>query len=292
MKSPVVKVDSPVVSKSRIVLTREQLGVPGIKMFGRHANNRAIPALAPHYHPDCFEITYLVHGNVHFSLNGRSYPLTGGDTFITFPNEIHDTGEIPISLHEMYWFKLDVTDTRDFLFLSPDAAQFLLDSLWQLPDRLIRTDAAQTGELLRTAFLHFQAGTPSGRLLGAQLLSCFLLSLSAKPSASPVSPDIRRALDYIHSHITQELPMEELAQVAMLSESRFKQRFRRETGISPRDYINFHKVEAAKEMLKEGLSVTETAMALNFSTSSYFSSVFHRYAGCSPTRYEKMQQHN
>ena len=58
-----------------------------------------------------------------------------------------------------------------------------------------------------------------------------------------------------------------------------------EVGISPRNFINFHKVEAAKGLLLEGHSVTDTAMALNFSSSNYFSNVFRRYTSFSPSQY-------
>ena len=58
-----------------------------------------------------------------------------------------------------------------------------------------------------------------------------------------------------------------------------------EMGTSPRDFVNFHKVEAAKNLLLEGHSVTDVAMELSFSSSNYFSSVFRRYTSFSPTQY-------
>ena len=82
--------------------------------------------------------------------------------------------------------------------------------------------------------------------------------------------------------------MEDLAEMAFLSVSRFKQKFKAELGTSPRNFINFYKIEAAKEMLEQGHSVTETALALNFSSSNYFSSVFHRYTCRSPSQYREI----
>ena len=41
-------VDLPVHADGRIVLTRAELGIPGLRMFGKHHTQRAIPALQPH----------------------------------------------------------------------------------------------------------------------------------------------------------------------------------------------------------------------------------------------------
>ena len=95
-KKPIAWVDSPVYSKERKVLTGQTLQVPGLRMYGHHNTAHAISPLDTHYHRDCFEFTYLVHGNVRFSVDGRTYPLSGGDLFVTMPNEVHDTAGLPL----------------------------------------------------------------------------------------------------------------------------------------------------------------------------------------------------
>ncbi len=41
----------------------------------------------------------------------------------------------------------------------------------------------------------------------------------------------------------------------------------------------------AKELLKSGQSVTDTAFALGFSSSQYFAAVFKKWAGITPSDY-------
>ena len=118
-KKPIAWVDSPVYSKERKVLTGQTLQVPGLRMYGHHNTAHAISPLDTHYHRDCFEFTYLVHGNVRFSVDGRTYPLSGGDLFVTMPNEVHDTAGIPMSVHQLYWFQLEARDPDNFLFMAP-----------------------------------------------------------------------------------------------------------------------------------------------------------------------------
>ena len=163
-KEPIAWVDSPVFTKERQILTGQTLQVPGLRMYGHHSTAHAIAALDSHYHRNCFEFTYLVHGNVRFSVGGHSYPLSGGDLFVTLPDEVHDTGAIPMSLHQMYWFQLEDSDPDNFLFMAPDVARELLRLLRRLPTRVIKLDAEETTELLTRVFQLFQSGEPVSRM--------------------------------------------------------------------------------------------------------------------------------
>ena len=75
-----------------------------------------------------------------------------------------------------------------------------------------------------------------------------------------------------------------LAQVARLSESRCKARFKREIGVPPAEYWLRKKIEQAIVLLKNR-SVTEVAYELGFSSSQYFATVFKRYKLVSPSQH-------
>ena len=286
-QQPIEWMDSPIDTKERKILTSDQLGIPGLRMIGHHSTAHAISALDLHYHKDCFELTYVVQGNVRFSVDGRMYPLSGGDLFITLPDEVHDTGSAPMSLHQMYWFQINLNHPDGFLFMSEPAIELLRERLSHLPNRVVKMDADQAAAIMSSVFQYFRNETRLGQIQGAQLLGFFLLQVveQADLTTFRITPDIGRTMDYILEHIQEDLPLEDLAQVALLSVSRFKQKFKTEIGISPRNFINFHKVEAAKRLLLDGASVTDVAMELNFSSSNYFSSVFRRYTSFSPSQY-------
>ena len=286
--TPIEWVDGYVDTKQRKVFTYHEHGIPGLRMFGYHNTSHAIAPLNVHYHKDCFEFTYMVQGNIRFFVGDKSYPLSGGDMYVTFPNEVHSTGNIPMSLHQMYWFQLETDDPEHLLFLSPEKSRWLVEQLKQLNTRVIKMDSSAES-LLRQVFSDISAGTEVGKIQAAGLLEVLLCQIlvDSRMPCFHMTPDIGRTTDYILEHIEQDLTMEELAGVALRSVSRFKQKFKDEMGISPRNFINFHKIEAAKRMLQEGLNVTEAAMALGFSGSDYFAVVFRRYTSVSPTQYAK-----
>lgn len=64
--------------------------------------------------------------------------------------------------------------------------------------------------------------------------------------------------------------------------------FSQETGICLTDYIIAHKIEMAKEMLVyEGLTVTEIAWKLNYSSVAHLSNQFNKVTGFRPSQFKK-----
>ena len=99
---------------------------------------------------------------------------------------------------------------------------------------------------------------------------------------------MRDVIKYIQAHLGEEFRLEELARQAGYSLSRFKVRFKEETGMSPRHYIVLKKIEAAQQRLLAGSEpISEIAGDLGFPTSQYFATVFSRFTGMTPTRYRE-----
>jgi AraC-like DNA-binding protein len=74
-----------------------------------------------------------------------------------------------------------------------------------------------------------------------------------------------------------------LARQSHLSLSRFKSRFKAETGIPPKQFILQCKIEAARKRLVDGHeSIGQIAMDMGFSSSQHFATVFKRLLGESP----------
>ena len=53
------------------------------------------------------ELTFIAEGNYTFRIGGADYPLKGGELFIAYPNEIHSTNQLAMSVGEFYWLQLD-----------------------------------------------------------------------------------------------------------------------------------------------------------------------------------------
>ena len=275
------------ITKNRTILTEQQFFIPGVRMFGHHKGYNALESLRWHYHENAFEFSIPFKGTFTFSTPEEDYHYSGGEVFISYPNEVHGTNQTPIALGDLYWFQLDVSREDSFLFLKPEAARQLIRDLNHISHHVIKIDAKEALPLIEKAFHYGQ--TPGTSQLAASYLQLFLhlMIIYAEKTPSAISADIQDALDYIHSHLTSEITLEHLADLAHLSCSQFKQKFKKQLGIAPRLYINQQKIEYSKKLLEEGKSVTEIAMLLHFSTSGYFSTVFKKYTLYQPSEYLK-----
>ena len=286
--------DQYTLTKERIIYTQEQHHVPGIHALARHTMKDSIPSLKWHYHENSFEFTISTKGAFSFSTQTSSYRFSGGDVFIAFPDEIHGTNNIPVSVGEIYWFQLDISNPKEFLFMNEDTAIHMIESLQALPHHVVQANAEEMRPLIQQAFYLAQRNEEPEFI--ASYLQLFLqlflhlLIHSANNEKFALSPDIGRTLNYILDNITEELSLEELAALANLSCSQYKQKFKKQLGISPRHFINQQKIEYSKLLLLEGMSVTDIAMLLGFTTSSYFSTVFKKYTLYTPTEYLESQK--
>ena len=82
--------------------------------------------------------------------------------------------------------------------------------------------------------------------------------------------------------------LEDIARRSGMSEAHFCRVFREYTGYRPFEYINLLKVQKAKELLKStDLSISEIADSVGYESHSYFSKLFKRYTGKTPTAYRR-----
>jgi AraC-like DNA-binding protein len=96
---------------------------------------------------------------------------------------------------------------------------------------------------------------------------------------------VRRAMAYIHKHYAEPFSRHEMARQLGLSERYLTRCFHREMNITPVEYLNRYRLKEAKGLLGTGANVTETAMAVGFSSVSYFTRLFEKEVGVSPGAY-------
>ena len=95
------------------------------------------------------------------------------------------------------------------------------------------------------------------------------------------------AIDYISENFTSTIGLDELAALCGLSKYHFIRIFRQVTGYTPGSYINRVRTNYAKQLLLNGVNVTEAAIASGFSDVHYFSNCFKKYKGCRPSEIKK-----
>lgn len=118
-----------------------------------------------------------------------------------------------------------------------------------------------------------------------------LLRLESAPYV-PISKRkiLEKAILYITEHISDEqLSIPEIANSIHMSESYFRRLFYEVYTVSPVQYINTLRINRAKELIRyTNESFTAIAANVGFSNLYYFSRIFKKKAGCTPSEYRSI----
>ena len=96
---------------------------------------------------------------------------------------------------------------------------------------------------------------------------------------------LRRARDLIDREHAQPLDVPAMARAALMSPAHFSRKFRAAYGETPYSYLMTRRVERAKALLRQGMSVTDTCFAVGCTSLGSFSSRFTEIVGEPPSLY-------
>ena len=100
------------------------------------------------------------------------------------------------------------------------------------------------------------------------------------------SRQLRQVLDYIDTHLDQEIKLADLAQLLDISLFHFSRLFMQSLGVSPYQYLLQQRVERAKQLLKStDRLITDIALACGFNSHSHLSKQFKQLTGTTPKAY-------
>ena len=98
------------------------------------------------------------------------------------------------------------------------------------------------------------------------------------------SSNIQKAIAYIHEHYAKDLLVEEVAAYIGKTPNYFSSIFRMEVGMTFREYLNHYRIERARELIEgSDMMIYEIAEQVGYSDYTYFSQVFKKVTGISPT---------
>lgn len=115
----------------------------------------------------------------------------------------------------------------------------------------------------------------------------FALSQDSLPdSAQKLVSSIK---DYVHSHLSSNLTLAALSDVVNYNSAYVSRVFKQTSGINLSSYIITCRVNAAKELLQTTQdSISSIAEKVGFDTSQYFSMVFQKQVGLSPSKFREV----
>lgn len=219
-----------------------------------------------------------------------------GDLIIFRPNEVH-FGRFPRSgeyrfvsfLFPVDLFEHVCRDSRSIVepFLDDSADKVNLIRLPEpyksrvidLTEGLLQRMKEETPHVDALAF---------AALIEALHVCCqFYPGQKAKGDTHPPHPVVARALRHINADFPAFMGLEELAKCCGCSVTYLTQIFRRYTGKTVHGYLTETRLEHARQLLRKGISVTETAYRSGYDDTSRFILQFKKQFHMTPGQYKK-----
>lgn len=232
---------------------------------------------------DSFILRYITSGSGTFVADGKSYGIKKGQSCLTFPFAASRIYPDANACLEYKWVEIKGSIVTWLI----NKTQFRGDNpvLGEFPVSGIE-DFFDIGEInTRT---EYAAMRTNGRLF--ILLSLYLEHF---PCVECRNTDyVFKAREYIQrNYCNAECNVQSVADSVKIDRTYLYRLFKKETGMSIIEYINERRVTEAKLMLMDAdLPVSSVAQSVGFSDQMYFSRVFKRLTGKTPSEFRKIKK--
>jgi len=143
-------------------------------------------------------------------------------------------------------------------------------------------------QLIESYAMPGSMATFKSKSLFMNLVEAILISAKMKV-LDTANEMMEQVIQYIHEHYSKPLSVSKIAQEFGVERRRFAYLFEQHTGMNPSSYLTEYRMRRAKELLQFcDSTVAEIAECVGYVDSFYFSRVFKKSTGMSPTAYRKV----
>ena len=227
---------------------------------------------------DLFQYTriyYITFGRAQLMMSGGPLELTEGNLYLIPPSSVQ-SGDCP--------------DTMDHYYIHLRTDALTTSILSAMPFPLCVPAPGYAKDLFELALYNMNnMEQPYPKVLAKHATKLLLLLFFENIQSERLSPHISRftpIIEYINDHIKEKITVKELADLIHLNEIYFSSLFTKTFGTSPQNYILNKKINLSCIALSnDDLTVKEVAYALNFYDEAYFSRIFKKKTGLTPTEF-------
>lgn len=228
---------------------------------------------------DIFTMEYVISGKGHIVVNGKEYNTEAGDSYLLPCRQNIRYYSDSNNPWRKIWFN------AEGIFLSETARIFGLNDRIVFPS--VNT-LEYFKKILKICGNKELSANEINTKCSAVFTELIMFISNTTNNSDTVSDEAMTLKNYIDFHIEENISIKTLAELIFRSESQTIRIFKKNFNITPYDYLLESKINRAKTIiLNTNLSIKETSYRLGFSDEHYFSNIFRKKTGLSPTEYRK-----
>lgn len=261
-----------------------------------HYSSNDIASISLHHH-DFYECYLFISGDVTYLIEGKTYHLKPEDIILVNSKELH---QAIINNKETVYERIVLWIDKGFLKrLSSEEVD--LSRCFEDGDRknVLRGDIEfqQNIKTLLNKLINLENYSGIGReLLYKSYITEIMVHLNnlAFNEGAHLSTDMKKSnlidgiIDYINSHLDEDITIDDLAEKFYLSKFHLLREFKKHTGTTIHRYIVQKKLIEAKELILREIPITEVYRQCGFGDYSNFFRAFKNEYGVTPKQFYEM----
>lgn len=243
----------------------------------------------PHFH-DVNELLFTMNDAATMLINQEAYPIQAGAIMFISQGTLHaklNHNTMPINSYVIHYppsllRELSTPSTDLYpLFGECNACIQLTHSMMQkmiaLFEKFLTHSSGFGTDLMNISFF----------VEALLMLAPILQNGSQEKSYQYFRDDkwLAPILNYIDNHLTERISLDTLASEFYTSKYTLCHTFKRKTGLTLTTYINMNRIKLACFLLRQGISVKETATRSGFSSMTHFIHTFSSFTDTTPGKY-------
>ena len=233
-----------------------------------------------------YQLLYIASGKTHFIIQGQEREVSAGHMVLFLPRQEQNYVYYGKDKPEVYWVHFTGSDVKNIL------------RRYHIPlhENVFYCGAASTYTYLFKEMIHELQTCHVGfqELLTMYLHQIFILIQRSRQEQKPtissyLQEEMEIARRYFNEHYNEPISIEDFAQSRSMSISWFLRNFKQVTGMSPMHYILTNRINNAASLLETtDYNVSEISAIVGYDNPLYFSRLFKKQKGVSPTEYRKL----
>lgn len=227
-----------------------------------------------------YVLEYIVYGTGTIIFEGKRYTASKGDVYILEPGD-HN-----------YFSDGDWPWTKIFLNTTGSLVPALLKA-YNLQNRVVFPDCPVEPIMREVIELVKNTTSPKNlmELLSLKVHELILAIARNQSRENTHSEEAYLLKNLIDESTYQRVSIEQLTQAIYRSPDYVIKMFKKEFGMTPYAYATHRKIMAAQQLLRDSrMQINEIAALLSYPDAHYFSHLFRRHTGCTPSEYRRMSR--
>ena len=272
-----------------LLVSGKELGLPMVDYIS--ANHRYSAGRMSWHSHDGHEILLLLSGSTGYEFRGgRKLQLQGGEIMVVPSGTMHRGQKDVRQPSTLCAIIFDPSHHARHGLFTKRECEWLDRHFEQRTPHPVPMNAGtrHLAKTLHALIRQHAAGKKTEGLLAAQRVTVASIILETARHHEQSRPAahvsmVAHLIDHMERHLAEPISMDALASQARISRARLFANFKRETGMSPNDWLQRRRIKAATDLLRTtNRKLEDIAAACGFTSAPYFCHVFRKYTGATP----------